>query len=98
MRIVGYVALIACGVTAIFLALPWPPGWLHFVIAAAFLIPGRIQGILWRSFFRGRRALGRGDFQPRLSFSCSYSSSIRAPSYAMRRIWPGTSIRGMLRP
>jgi tetratricopeptide (TPR) repeat protein len=61
-RIVGYVAVVGLLAAAVFFFLPWPPGWLHLVVAALFLLPGRLQGVLWRDFFRGRHAMNRQDF------------------------------------
>ena len=56
--IVGYGVVVGGTVTLVLVALPWPLRWLHVIgVAAAFLVPGRVQGILWREFFRGRRAM-----------------------------------------
>lgn len=62
-RIVGYVAVVALLAAVVVVLLPWPPGRLHLVVAALFLLlPGRLQGVLWRDFFRGRHAMGEQDF------------------------------------
>lgn len=60
--IVAYVAVIGTLLAVLFLVLPWPPGWRHLVVAGGFLVPGRVQGVLWREFFRGRYAMGQGEF------------------------------------
>jgi hypothetical protein len=63
-RIVGYVALIASLTAAILVLLPWPLSGRHLVVAALLLLlPGRLQGFLWRDFFRGRHATTRQDFE-----------------------------------
>jgi tetratricopeptide (TPR) repeat protein len=62
-RTIGYAIVVAGGVAAIFVALPWPPRWPHLAAAALFLVPGRVQGALWRDFFRGRHAVDQGDFR-----------------------------------
>jgi tetratricopeptide (TPR) repeat protein len=62
-RTIGYAIVVAGGAAATFVALPWPPGWRHLAAAAVFLVPGRVQGALWREFFRGRHAVDQGDFR-----------------------------------
>lgn len=61
-RIIGYITVLAVLVLAVFAVLPWPPSWSHLLAGAAFLLPGRAQGVLWRDFFRGRHAMDRHDF------------------------------------
>jgi tetratricopeptide (TPR) repeat protein len=58
--VVAYVAVIGVAAAVTFWMWPLPPSWPHAVVAIAFLIPGRIQGALWRDFFRGRHALQEG--------------------------------------
>ena len=60
-RIFGYIAVITSLVLVVVSVLPWPVGWPHLLAGAVLLIPGRIQGFLWRSFFRGRHAMSRND-------------------------------------
>jgi tetratricopeptide (TPR) repeat protein len=55
--VVAYVGVIAVAAAATFWMLPLPPRWPHAVVVIAFLVPGRVQGVLWRDFFRGRHAL-----------------------------------------
>jgi tetratricopeptide (TPR) repeat protein len=53
----AYVGVIGLAVVATFWAFPLPAGWPHALVVIAFLLPGRVQGVLWRDFFRGRHAL-----------------------------------------
>jgi hypothetical protein len=56
--IIAYLAVIVGAIALILWALPLPPPrWPHAVVVIALLVPGRIQGALWRDFFRGRYAM-----------------------------------------
>jgi tetratricopeptide (TPR) repeat protein len=52
---VGYIAAIVAILTMVAAStIRWDLGWgALFIVGIMFLIPGRVQGILWRDFFRG---------------------------------------------
>lgn len=76
-RIIGYIVTLGFLVLAMFAALPWPPGWPHLLAVAALLLPGRVQGVLWRDFFRGRHAMDRHDFVDAQSHFLSFLQKLR---------------------
>lgn len=59
---IAYVAVMVIGAALCLLYLPWPPGWPYGVAIVGLLLPGRVQGVLWRDFLRGRHAIDRGRF------------------------------------
>lgn len=58
-----YVGLVigVCAVAAGLVLVLRPSPVTLLLVAAACLVPGRLQGVLWRDFFRGRHALSTGD-------------------------------------
>jgi tetratricopeptide (TPR) repeat protein len=55
--ILAYIAVILGAIVLTFWILPLPPRWPHAIVVIALLVPGRVQGVLWRDFFRGRHAM-----------------------------------------
>ncbi len=76
-RIVGYVAVVVFLAAAVVALLPWPPEALHLVVAAlVFLLPGRLQGVLWRDFFRGRLAMSHHDYADAEKYFVSFLNTL----------------------
>ena len=60
----GYITLVVAGLAGVLVLVPLPPRPAHLFIAFALLIPARIQGVLWREFFRGRHAMSEMRYGP----------------------------------
>lgn len=80
-RIVAYLTLISGLVLAAFSVLAWPMSWNHLLLGAALLLPGRLQGMLWRSFFRGRHAMNRNDLAKAEDHFVSFLEKLRQQSW-----------------
>lgn len=61
---------------------------LVFVVAAVvLLIPGRIQGALFRQHFRGRRLMDAGMFRESIAESEAFIETLQRQSWRKRAIW-----------
>ncbi len=57
------------------------------LVGLAFLIPGRVQGYFWRSFFRGRRALGAGHFEAAIEHFESFLDQLKRRPWLKSLVW-----------
>jgi hypothetical protein len=88
--IFAYVAVILGAIGLIFWILPLPPRWPHVGVVIALLVPGRVQGVLWRDFFRGRNAMEENRIlQAARHFSQCEAALVRQPRlrYAVFLQW-----------
>jgi tetratricopeptide (TPR) repeat protein len=74
--IIAYAVVIIGGLALILWRLPLPLRWPHVVVIIACLVPGRIQGYLWRDFFRGRRAMDANQFEDALRHFRAFESAL----------------------
>ncbi len=73
-----YLLQLACGlaVAAMLVLWLWPSvGWL-LALAMVCFVPGRVQGVLWREFFRGRNAMTEGRYEIALSHFQAFSDRL----------------------
>jgi tetratricopeptide (TPR) repeat protein len=57
------------------------------IVAAAFLIPGRIQGICFRGFFKGRRLLDSGEPSTAVGHFEDFLQLVRREPWRKRLLW-----------
>jgi tetratricopeptide (TPR) repeat protein len=66
--------------------------WVVFTIVLVLLLPGRIQGLLFRDLFRGRRDLERNRPESALRHFNSFLTAIRAQPWRKPALWLSWSI------
>jgi hypothetical protein len=66
--------------------------WVVFTIVLVLLLPGRIQGLLFRDLFRGRRDLDRNSSESALGHFNSFLTTIRAQPWRKPALWLSWSI------
>jgi tetratricopeptide (TPR) repeat protein len=66
--------------------------WVVVTIVAVLLLPGRVQGLLFRDLFRGRRDLDRNSAESALGHFSSFLSTIRAQPWRKPALWLSWSI------
>jgi len=66
--------------------------WVVITIVVLLLLPGRIQGLLFRDLFRGRRDLDRNSAESALSHFNSFLTIIRAQPWRKAALWLSWSI------
>ena len=91
---IGYViALLAlAGVVIGLLRLAEPGPWLVVIVVLVFLVPGRVQGLLFRDLFRGRRDLDRNDAASALTRFNLFLSTIKAQPWRKPALWLSWSL------
>ena len=57
------------------------------LVTLAFLVPGRVQGYFWRSFFRGRRALGAGQFDAAIEHFEGFLDQLNRRPWLKSLVW-----------
>ncbi len=85
----AYVLAVVClgGVAAWLLySLRFRP-WAVALVALLLLVPGRVQGVLWREFFRGRRLLADNDPQGAIGHFERFLSQLRDRPWLKHLIW-----------
>jgi tetratricopeptide (TPR) repeat protein len=82
---IALLALAGCVIT--FSRLVEPEPWLVATIVLVLLVPGRIQGLLFRDLFRGRRDLDRNDAESALIHLNSFLTTIRAQPWRKPALW-----------
>lgn len=91
--IFGYGTIVAVIVIVVLVALPRPFRWPHVLaVAAVFVLPGRIQGFLWREFFRGRRAMDQGRMADALVHFARFEERLTAHPWIAAGIYLGWSV------
>jgi tetratricopeptide (TPR) repeat protein len=63
-----------------------PPLIVQLCLAALLLVPGRLQGYLWRDLFLGRRFFDIGDFQRSIQHSQIFLSTLEKKPW-LRGLW-----------
>jgi len=82
------VALLALGSALVsYSILAHPKGGAVLVLILVLLIPGRVQGLLFRDLFRGRRALDRGEPKLALSHLKEFLATVRAQPWRKPLLW-----------
>jgi hypothetical protein len=66
--------------------------WVVITIVVVLLLPGRIQGLLFRDLFRGRRDLDRDRPESALGHFNSFLTTIRAQPWRKPALWLSWSI------
>jgi tetratricopeptide (TPR) repeat protein len=66
--------------------------WAVFTIVLVLLLPGRIQGLLFRDLFRGRRDLDRNSPETALGHFNTFLTTIRAQPWRRPALWLSWSI------
>jgi tetratricopeptide (TPR) repeat protein len=66
--------------------------WVVVTIVLVLLLPGRIQGLLFRDLFRGRRDLDRNSPESALGHFNSFLTTIRAQPWRKPALWLSWSI------
>ncbi len=61
--------------------------WVVAVVILSLLIPGRLQGLLFRDFFRGRGALDRGDGSSALTHLQTFLATIHSQPWRKPALW-----------
>jgi hypothetical protein len=91
---IGYlVALLALGVgVLIFATFAKPKPWEVLLLIAVLLVPGRIQGLLFRDLFRGRHDLDRNDAASALKHLESFLHTVREQPWRRLALWLSWSI------
>jgi hypothetical protein len=69
----------------------WEP-WVVFTIVLVLMLPGRIQGLLFRDLFRGRRDLDRNSPETALGHFNTFLTTIRAQPWRRPALWLSWSI------
>jgi hypothetical protein len=69
-----------------------PPAWAIATLIVVLLLPGRIQGLLFRDLFRGRRHLDRNDAASALRHLNSFLVTIRSQPWRKPALWLSWSI------
>jgi tetratricopeptide (TPR) repeat protein len=83
---IGLIAISAIALVAAYRH--WqPPAVVVLMLAAALLVPSRVQGWYWRDFFRGRRLLAAGRAQEAALHFERFLAQIRAQPSLRRLIW-----------
>jgi tetratricopeptide (TPR) repeat protein len=57
------------------------------LVSLLLLVPGRVQGVFWREFFRGRRLLADNDPQGAIAHFERFLSEVRDRPWLKRLIW-----------
>jgi tetratricopeptide (TPR) repeat protein len=65
---------------------------LVLAISLLLLVPGRIQGHLWRDFFRGRRLLQRKQYERSLTYFYSFLERLKKKPVLKKAIWLGWAV------
>ena len=91
---IGYViALLALAGCVIALARLVEPGpWLVATIVLVLIVPGRVQGLLFRDLFRVRRDLDRNSAESALTHFNSFLSTIKAQPWRKPALWLSWSL------
>jgi len=91
---IGYVIALAlvCGVVLAAARAGRSEPWVVFTIVLVLLLPGRIQGLLFRDLFRGRRDLDRNSPESALGHFNSFLTTIRAQPWRKPALWLSWSI------
>lgn len=85
---VGYVAAILAVFAAVVTLLVWVSGPLGFFLAALLtILPGRLQGVFYRDFFRGRRLLASGNAEAAIPEFERFLETIRARPALKKLVW-----------
>lgn len=86
---IGYaVALLAlCGALLSYSILANPQRWQVIALILVLFIPGRVQGLLFRDLFRGRRALDQNDPNAALGHLNTFLATIRAQPWRKPLVW-----------
>lgn len=84
--VLGVVAL-AGSVVANFGGAGRTPVWAVALMVVLLLLPGRVQGALWRDFFRGRRLLAHREHAASIPYFERFLARVRARPALKRAIW-----------
>ena len=58
-----------------------------FLLAIVFFIPGRMQGYFWRDFYRGRKLVGRGEWENSLRCFGRFLADLKKRPWLIRLNW-----------
>lgn len=86
---IGYVVALL-GLAVFCFAVLSVAGWSRLPVAAlvvALLIPGRVQGVLLRDLFRGRRELDRGNPAYALGYLERFIATLLAQPWRRAALW-----------
>lgn len=91
---IGYVIALAALGGCIFalLRVVEPGPWIVATIALVLLLPGRVQGLLFRDLFRGRSCLDRDEAESALAHFNSFLSTIKAQPWRRHALWLSWSV------
>lgn len=91
---IGYVIALAALAGCIFavLRVVEPGPWIVAMAALVLLLPGRIQGLLFRDLFRGRSCLDRNDAQSAFVHFNSFLSTIKSQPWRRHALWLSWSV------
>jgi len=84
----GYVAVFLTVAAVVVTLLVWVSGPLGFFLAALLtILPGRLQGVFYRDFFRGRRLLAAGHPEEAIPDFERFLETIRARPALKKLVW-----------
>ncbi len=83
--VVAFLALL--GAVGSYLLVARPNLGVVVALCIALLLPGRVQGLLFRDLFRGRRALDRGDPKSALGHLNAFLATVRAQPWRRWLLW-----------
>ena len=79
--------LLGSGVFVAYWMIPYDKSLVLIVAVTLLLIPGRIQGFVFRDHYRGRRLLGAGRAEEAVQCSRRFLAQIREKPWKKRFIW-----------
>lgn len=84
-----HIAFIAATLAAVVGALLWAdaPPLVALAVGVAFLLPGRVQAILWRRFFRARRLLGEGRYEEAIDHFQAFLEQLERAPWLKSLVW-----------
>ncbi len=90
---IAYVALLAAGLGCVVgIYLLYPSIYVVITLGLIVLIPGRVQGMLFRDLFRGRRSYDLEQFEESLEHSRRFLDMIREKPHLKKYLWLAFSI------
>lgn len=84
----GYAAVLLAVSAVVVALLVWASGPVGFFLAALLtVLPGRLQGVFYRDFFRGRRLLAAGNPEEAIPEFERFLETIRARPVLKKLVW-----------
>ena len=80
-------AMLVAVVATLVVSSPFDKGVVLIATALVLLIPGRIQGFVFRDHYRGRRLMGAGEFEAAIDHFERFLVQVRDKPWKKRFIW-----------